>query len=143
MTFRFIDVEKHNHKVARLCRVLRVSRSGYYAWAGRGLSDRAASDIALAAQITAIHTESDGTYGTPRIFRELRAMGIRVSRRRVGRLMRELVVASNRRRGAPNEPLKPGETNVTVVAVELSGCLPGGDSVRCVGRAGGHTQRRA
>jgi hypothetical protein len=100
MTFRFIDVEKHNHKVARLCRVLRVSRSGYYAWAGRGLSDHAASDIALAAQITAIHTESDGTYGTPRIFRELRAMDIRVSRRRVGRLMRELGLegVSRRRR---------------------------------------------
>ena len=100
MTFRFIDVEKHNHQVARLCRVLRVSRSGYYAWASRGLSDHAASDIALAAQITAIHTESDGTYGTPRISRELRAMDIRVSRRRVGRLMRELGLegVSRRRR---------------------------------------------
>ncbi len=52
MTFRFIDVEKHNHKVAQLCRVLRVSRSGYYAWASRGLSDHAASDIALAAEVT-------------------------------------------------------------------------------------------
>ena len=83
MTFRFICVEKHNHRVARLCRVLRVSRSGYYAWAKRGLSDRAASDIALAAQIGAIHAMSHGTYGTPRVHAELRAMGIRVSRRRI------------------------------------------------------------
>ena len=59
MTFRFIDVEKHNHKVARLCRVLRVSRSGYYAWAGRGLSDHAASDIALAAQICAARASAN------------------------------------------------------------------------------------
>lgn len=59
MSFRFICMEKHNHRVALLCRVLRVSHSGYYAWATRGLSDHAASDIALAAQISAIHRESD------------------------------------------------------------------------------------
>ena len=100
MSFRFVDVEKHNHKVAVLCRVLRVSRSGYYAWATRGLSDRAASDIALAAQIAAVHRESDGTYGTPRVHAELKAREIRVSRRRVARLMGELGLegVSRRRR---------------------------------------------
>jgi putative transposase len=100
MTFRFIDAEKHNHKVATLCRVLRVSRSGFYAWAGRGVSDRAASDLALAAQIERIHQESDGTYGVPRIHAELRALGVRISRRRAARLMRELSLegVSRRRR---------------------------------------------
>ncbi len=111
MTFRFIDVEKHNHRVARLCRVLRVSRSGYYAWAKRGLSDHAASDIALAAQISAIHRESDGTYGTPRVHAELRAMGIRVSRRRIARLMSELglegVSRRNRRRSTTTSAPRP------------------------------------
>jgi putative transposase len=72
-----------------MCRVLRVSRSGFYAWQVRGVSERAASDLVLAAKIAAIHAESDGTYGTPRVHAELRAHGILVSRRRVARLMAE------------------------------------------------------
>jgi putative transposase len=101
VTCRFIDAERTNHRVARLCRVLRISRSGYYAWQRRGASERCAQDVVLAAKITAIHADSDGTYGVPRIHAELRAQGIRISRRRVARLMRELgleVVSRRRRR---------------------------------------------
>jgi putative transposase len=89
VTHRFIDVERRSHKIATMCRVLRVSRSGFYAWQARGVSERAASDLVLAARIAAIHSESDGTYGTPRVHAELRANGICVSRRRVARLMAE------------------------------------------------------
>lgn len=90
MTYRFIDAEKDHHRVARLCGVLRISRSGYYAWQRRGASERSAQDVVLAARISAIHSESDGTYGVPRVHAELRDQGIRISRRRVARLMREL-----------------------------------------------------
>jgi len=86
--------------VATLCRALRVSRSGFYAWQARGISERATSDLVLAARVAAIHAESDGTYGVPRVHAELRAQGQRVSRRRVARLMREqgLEGVSRRRR---------------------------------------------
>jgi putative transposase len=86
---QLIEAEKGRHSVARLCRVLRVSRSGFYAGRSRGISERAASDLVLAAKIAAIHEQSDGTYGTPRVHAELAAQGIRVSRRRVARLMVE------------------------------------------------------
>ena len=101
MTCRFIDAERRNHGIATMCRALRVSRSGFYAWQARGISPRAASDLLLAAKVAAIHAESDGTYGTPRVHAELAAQGIRVSRRRVARLMAEqgLEGVSRRTRG--------------------------------------------
>jgi len=72
-----------------MCRVLRVSRSGFYAWQVRSPSERALSDLVLAGRIALIHAVSDSTYGVPRIHLELRDDGILVSRRRVARLMRE------------------------------------------------------
>lgn len=75
-----------------MCRVLGVSPSGYYAWRKRLLSARARADIALMAEIEAIHRVSRGTYGAPRIHAELRALGVHVGRKRVARLMRALGV---------------------------------------------------
>lgn len=63
-----------------MCRVLGVSPSGYYAWATRGFSARAVRDVQLTAQILASHARSDGTYGAPRILRDLRDVGARVGR---------------------------------------------------------------
>ena len=88
------------HKAARMCRVLGVSSSGYYAWQGRGLSQRAQKDQELLALITRIHQESDGTYGVPRVHAELcKAHNIHVGKKRVARLMRQgnLVGVSKRR----------------------------------------------
>lgn len=76
------------HRIATMCRVLGVSTSGYYAWRKRSPSKRAASDAALLERIRAIHEYSRGTYGVPRIFEELKAEGIRVSRKRIARLMK-------------------------------------------------------
>jgi len=76
------------HPVAVVCRTLGVSPSGYYAWRKRPLSPRARADVALTAQIEAVHRESRGTYGAPRIHAELGAQGIHISRKRVARLMR-------------------------------------------------------
>ncbi|MDP8922804.1 MAG: IS3 family transposase, partial [Chloroflexota bacterium] len=69
--FRFIEAEKVTHPVARLCRVLRVSTSGFYAWRARPPSARAVADAALTATIRTIHAGSRGTYGAPRIHAEL------------------------------------------------------------------------
>ena len=71
-----------------MCRVLGVSPSGYYAWRERPLSLRARADVKLSAEIQAIHRESRGTYGVPRIHAELAERGILVGRKRVARLMR-------------------------------------------------------
>jgi len=76
------------HPVAALCRTLGVSPSGYYAWRKRPLSPRARADVELTAQIEAVHRDSRGTYGAPRIHAELAAEGLRIGRKRVARLMR-------------------------------------------------------
>jgi putative transposase len=76
--------------VQRLCEVLEVSRSGFYAWQGRRPSRRLVRDMAIMQAIRACHEESHGAYGSPRIHRELRRRyGVYCSRKRVARLMRQ------------------------------------------------------
>ena len=75
-----------------------VSPSGYYAWLVRPASARARRDGELLERILAIHTDSRGTYGAPRVQAELRAQGVFVSRKRVARLMRQAGVRGVSRR---------------------------------------------
>ena len=77
------------HPVGVMCRLLKVSRSGFYAWDERPMSARARTDLALTAKIEAIHRRSKGVYGSPMIHAELADdHGIRIGRKRVARLMR-------------------------------------------------------
>ena len=101
MKFRLIGAEKAQHPVSLLCGVLGVSRSGFHAWLRRTPSKRWVSDVRLLELIHAIHAESDGSYGSPRIHAELRARDVRVGRKRVERLMRRhsLSGLAKRRRG--------------------------------------------
>lgn len=87
--FRFIDAQRASYPVSLLCRVLKVSRSGYYAWRERPPSRRSVEDSALTERIREIHERSRRTYGYPRVHAELNALGVRCGRRRVARLMRE------------------------------------------------------
>jgi len=87
--FRFIEAEKADYPVSLLCRVLKVSRSGYYAWRDRPPSRRSVEDVALTGKIREIHEGSRRTYGYPRVHAELRALGVECGRRRVSRLMRQ------------------------------------------------------
>ena len=73
--------------MALMCRVLGVSRSGLYAWLRRGRSERERADEALTNRIRVVHEASRGTYGSPRVHRALRRDEVRVSRKRVERLM--------------------------------------------------------
>lgn len=99
MKFVFIHAEKANFPVRALCRILRVSRQGYYAFAKRPPSARSASDSALRAKVTQVHHESEKRYGSPRVLRELRRQGLRVGKSRVERAMRSLgLIARPRRR---------------------------------------------
>jgi putative transposase len=77
------------HSIPTLCRVLGVSASGYYAWVARRPSRRATKDAELLEQIRDFHRASRGTYGTPRIHRDLRAAGVCVGRKRVARLLKQ------------------------------------------------------
>jgi len=86
--FRLIDAEKASYPVAALCRMLGVSRSGYYAWRSRPPSRRSREDATLTKKIRQIHSRSRETYGSPRVHAELRALGVRCGRRKVARLMR-------------------------------------------------------
>ena len=70
-----------------MCRLYGVTRSGYYAWKARGRSERSTTDDQLWSIIEKIYIESRGTYGSPRIYQELRACGVRIGRKRVERLM--------------------------------------------------------
>lgn len=72
-----------------MCRVLRVSRSGYYEWKDRPPSNRDRENATLTERIREIHQLSRGTYGYPRVHAELRALGVRCNRKRVARLMRK------------------------------------------------------
>ena len=72
----------------RLCRLCRVSRAGYYAWRVREASARTREDRELLERIRRTFDRSRRTYGSPRVQRELARQGVRVSRRRVERLMR-------------------------------------------------------
>lgn len=87
--YSFIAEEQANQvwSVAEMCRVLEVSRSGFYDWHGRGPSDRELSDRQLAVEIEAIWECSDRTYGVPRVHRWLLKQGFEVGRNRVARIM--------------------------------------------------------
>jgi hypothetical protein len=63
--YRFIEVEKGNHAVRTLCRVLQVSRAAYYHWSIHPLSAHAAAELELSERIAAIHARSRQTYGAP------------------------------------------------------------------------------
>ena len=89
MIYTFIETQKANHRVNVMCRVLKVSKSGFYGWRDRAPSARAQDDTLLSEKIVRIHRDSRETYGAPRIPFELRMLGVRCARKRVARLMRE------------------------------------------------------
>ena len=71
-----------------LCRAMQVNRGGFYAWRKRAKSARQQQNETLTEQIKAVHEESKETYGSPRIFVELKEAGIACSEKRIARLMR-------------------------------------------------------
>ena len=104
--------------IVAMCRLLRVSRGGYYAWRDRLPSQRSVADQALLVQIKAIHVASREVYGAPRIHATLRERGVRISRRRVARLMSQQGirgVCRRRRKG------KPKRTGTVVLAPDQVG----------------------
>ena len=96
--FQFIEAHREQYPIAPMCQMLRVSRSGYYAWRGRPPSARERENGRLLAELQRLHRESRGTYGSPRMHRELLARGWRCGRHRVARLMRRKGIEGKSRR---------------------------------------------
>ncbi|WP_211831473.1 MULTISPECIES: IS3 family transposase [Streptomyces violaceusniger group] len=92
--FQFVDDHRGAFGVKRLCRMLQVSRSGFYRHlaGAQARAGRARADAELAERITEIHQESDGTYGAPRVTAELRDGGERINHQRVARVMRRFTI---------------------------------------------------
>ena len=98
MKFALIDQAKEQFPVHRLCGVLGVSASGYFAWKDRPACRRQRDDLVLLAHARSSFALSNGTYGSPRMTRELQDNGFAVGRRRTARLMRENDLKASQKR---------------------------------------------
>jgi transposase InsO family protein len=86
------------HNVSRACVLLEVSRSAYYDWSKHVPSAREVADAELGDRLVALHAESKGTYGAPRLHAGVRRDGVRCSRKRVARIMRQRGLAGRCRK---------------------------------------------
>ena len=90
MRFGFIHSEKAWFPIAAMCRLLGVTRQGYYAYANSPPSARLVEDAALCEQVRQVFDESGQRYGSPRVLRDLQRRGVSVGKRRIERIMRSL-----------------------------------------------------
>jgi len=86
--YRLVQAEKACFPINMMCRLLEISRSSYYAWIDRPASAREVRSQELGARIVALHDDSDGAYGSPRLLLDLRAEGVVVSGKTVAKVMR-------------------------------------------------------
>ncbi|WXJ78250.1 IS3 family transposase ISCce3 [Moorella thermoacetica] len=98
MKYRFIREHTETFRVETMCRVLKVSRTGYYRWLKRPVSQRRSQDEIIKEKILNIYNKSRKTYGSPRIQKQLGREGIHCSKKRVERLMREAGVQAIQKR---------------------------------------------
>lgn len=98
MKYAFIQQHQSHYAIERMCRVLSVSRSGYYAWQGRPISHRAEANQALLAEIKQVHQQSRENYGAIKTWQALNQKGIVCGKHRVARLRSEHNITAKRRR---------------------------------------------
>jgi transposase InsO family protein len=100
MRFAFIRARKAEHSVSALCRVLDVTRQGYYRFEASDAQARVKRELEreLGDNVRAAYEQSRGTYGSPRVHEQLKRQGVRVSKRRIERTMRGLGLVARRRR---------------------------------------------
>jgi len=89
MKYRFMEEHRESYKIKSMCEVLKVSRSGYYAWKTRQPSTRQKDNEDLLGHIREVHTQSRRLYGSPRIAAELNERGLRCGKNRVARIMKD------------------------------------------------------
>jgi putative transposase len=118
MRYQFIENHREAFPVRRMCKIMAVAPSGYYAWRTRPISELKMANNTLVEKIKEIHAEFEGKYGSPRIYQELRGKKIACSENRVARLMRENgIQAKHKRRfrvttkANPAHPVAPNLLN--------------------------------
>lgn len=89
-----MDEHRRIYRVGRMCWLLHLSRSGYYAWRRRPRSSRRLENDRLEWEIRRLYAEGRGEYGSPTITEALRQEGFRVNHKRIARLMRQMGLAS-------------------------------------------------
>jgi len=121
--FAWIATEKATYPLRVLCRALRVTSSGFYAWQQRPLSAHARRDAELDVRIRALFTKTRQRYGSPRIHDDLREAGVPVSRKRIARLMRQAGLRARQRKryrsttmSEHDQPIAPNHLAQTFVA---------------------------
>lgn len=98
MRFAFMQRHEADFGISTMCRVLSVTRQGYYAWRKRRPSRRSQANEALLAEIRASHFRSQRSYGSPRVWRELKGRRGRLDKKRVARLMAQEGLRAKRSR---------------------------------------------
>jgi putative transposase len=98
MKYQFIENNRSAFAVEKMCRVLKVTTSGYYGQKKGGISKRAQANEQLDRAIRAAHKQSRGNYGSPRITKELKEQGISCSENRVARRMQKNGIAAKTKR---------------------------------------------
>lgn len=94
MRYQFIKQQQGAFSIAAVCRVLAVSESGYYAWCKRAKSRREQDNARLLEQVRSVYQDSDHTYGSPRIYQQLKEVGFACSQNRIARLMRQAGISA-------------------------------------------------
>ena len=133
MKYACIQAHRGQFSLSLMCRVLGVSRAGFYAFARRRRSARALRDEQLRREVCAIHARSRSTYGSPRVHAQLRAAGWRCARKRVARLMREAGLRVKGRR--PRRPQTTDSRHGYGVAANVLGRRFGVEQCGGVNRA--------
>lgn len=98
MKYSFIEAHRGQFRVEPMCRVLGVSRAGFYAWCGRAPSERARADRRLLEEVRRVHTAHREAYGAYKTWRALNEEGIRCGKHRVARLRRAAGIEARRKR---------------------------------------------
>jgi len=129
MKYQFISDHRETFKVGRMCTLLNVSRSGYYAWRNRPECHRSRENRALQDKIRVLYKASHGIYGSSRVHRDLVDAGVRCGKNRVARIMRNAGIQSRTERkfkattnSKHNLPVAPNllEQNFTVEAPDCT-----------------------
>ena len=114
MKYVFMAEHQGQFRLSSMCRVLRIQRSGYYAWKAAPKSARTLADESLMADIRKSFEDSQGIYGSPRVHCDLREAGIACGEKRVARLMRQAQLRSVR--GYKPDPLPAGALETLIAA---------------------------
>ena len=98
MKYAFVRAHHREFSIKRMCRVLEISRSGYYDWDGRKESGRSGRDRVLLTEIRKIHQDSKEAYGAIKTWRALKGAGVGCGKHRVARLRRQAAIEARRKR---------------------------------------------